>query len=49
MTNFILSSVAAVIVAVATFTLSETEPQTQNHLSQAEQVAIYKQAMDAVN
>ena len=46
MKQIILSSAAVVIVAMISITLEQTEPLTSNHLTQAEQVEIYKQAMD---
>ena len=46
MKQIILSSAAVIIVAMASISLDQTEPQTSDHLTQAEQVEIYKQAMD---
>ena len=34
---------------MTSITLDQTEPKTSNHLTQAEQVEIYKQAMDRYN
>lgn len=46
MTNFILSTIAGIIVAVVSLAWDNTEPTTGNQLSEQEQIEIYEQVMD---
>lgn len=45
MTNYILYTIVASLIAIASMTISDNEPKLKNHLSGEQKIEIYEQAM----